>query len=147
MWSWLTALLAPIGNIATTALENKAAKVAQKHTVEMAIMQNKARLASDEHSYNSAKEMQMLTVARPWMRWLIVMHVVGLIDVIVISPRHGTLVLEQLDKMPQWLVGLYITIFGFYFAVNALTGMGTDMISKWKSSKPVGGDTGGTDGK
>lgn len=103
-----------------------------KHDLDVAIIQNKQRLAENTLSHNTNKEMEMLRVARPWMRWVITAHIMVLIDVCVVMPEHAKTVFATLENMPSWVVGLFVTVFGFYFAVNQLTEHGGTLVKAWK---------------
>jgi hypothetical protein len=126
-------VIAPIAGYFKQKLQNKRAETQQKHNVNMAVLQNRQRLAASEQTHNSDMEMKQLEVARPWMRWVVAGHVMVLLDVAVIKPEYADRVFKALDGVPTWLIGLYITIFGFYFAKNKLSDAGAAMASKWRS--------------
>lgn len=135
MWSWLGELIKPITGIATQALKNRAEKKMAEHTLKVNIIQNKARLAQDELTHNNVKEMRQLEVASPWVRWVIVAHVLALLDVGIFFPEKAMQVYANLDAMPEWVVGLFLTIFGFYFAVTKISENASSMIAAWKGKK------------
>lgn len=135
MWGWVKELVSPITGIATTALQHRQEKKMAEHNLRVSIINNKARLAQDEQTHNSTKEMRQLEVASPWVRWVIVGHVLALLDVGIFYPEKAAEVYENLNKMPEWVVGLFLTIFGFYFAVTKITENASGMIRAWKGDK------------
>ena len=137
MWAKLFGgLIAPVANGINAWQERKQEIKMAKHNLDVAIITNKARLAADLQSHNSNKEMEMLRVARPWMRWVIAGHIMALIDVAVIDPAYAKAVFNTLENIPTWIAGLFMTIFGFYFAVNTLTQTGGSLVAKWKDKQP-----------
>lgn len=135
MLGWLSELIAPVANIGKQWLQNKAAVKQAEHEVKVSILANKARLAIDAQTHNSLKEMKQLEVASPWVRWVITAHILAVLDVGVFFPEKAAEVYQNLELMPTWLVGLFITVFGFYFAVSKLSENGASMVAAWKGGK------------
>ena len=135
MWGWLGELIKPVTGIVTQGMKQRAEKKLAEHTLKVAIITNKARLASDAQSHNNTKEMKQLEVASPWVRWVIVAHILALLDVAILDPVRANVVYDTLNNLPEWVVGLFLTIFGFYFAVTKITENASSMIEAWKGKK------------
>lgn len=135
MFGWIGELLKPVTEIGKQYMQNKAEKNQASHELEIAILQHKAALALSEQSHNNAKELKTLEVASPMVRWIIVGHVMVLMDSAIFYPEAAARTFKQLGEMPEWVIGLFVTVFGFYFAVTKLTETGADMIAAWKGDK------------
>lgn len=136
MWGWVKALVSPIADIGTQYLENKKALAQAEADRKIAIVKSKARLAEGEQTHNNAKELKTLEKASPWVRWVIVGHVLALFDVGILYPDRAVIIYKNLEAMPDWVVGLFVTVFAFYFAVDRLSEKGADLVSAWRAKKP-----------
>lgn len=135
MWGWLGAVLKPVSDMGTQYLKNRAAVKQAENDVKVSILGAKARLAESELSHNNSKELATLEKASPWVRWIITFHVLALFDVGILWPERALVVYNNLESMPLWVVGLFVTVFGFYFAVTRITEVGAGMLSKWNANK------------
>lgn len=135
MFGWLSNLIAPITNIGTQYLKNRAAVKQAEADLKVKVIESKARLAEGEQSHNNAKELKQLEKASPWVRWVIVGHVLALFDVGILDPQRAATLYENLEKMPSWVVGLFVSVFAFYFAVDRLSEKGADLVSAWRKGK------------
>lgn len=133
----LSAAVKPLSDIGSQWLDHRKQIADAKADLELAIINNKARLAESTESHNSEKEMKTLEIATPWVRWVIVFHVLALFDVGILWPERAVEVYENLAKMPEWVVGLFVTIFGFYFVVSKLSDKGADMVAAWRGTRDV----------
>jgi len=100
----------------------------------MAVLTNKQRLAEDKQSHNNAKEMKQLEVASPWMRRIVAAHVLILIDIAVINPAYANKIFTSLDNVPDWVIGLFGVVFGFYLALNKLSDYGAGLVQTWRKT-------------
>jgi|GEM_PF-6844044 len=125
-------IVAPIAGAFNKYQERKQSIKDAEHEVNMAILSNKARLALDSQTHNSSMEMKKLEVAKPWMRQVVALHVLVLVDVAVFFPEKAVEVFGALKAMPDWCVGLFVTVFGFYFAVNKLSEYGGELVRTWR---------------
>jgi uncharacterized membrane protein len=132
IFSIIKGLISPITELAKGYQERKKQIKEAEHEVKMSVIKNRQRLAEETQSHNSDKEMLMLEKATPWVRWVITFHILALVDVSVLFPAHAVIVFDALESMPKWVVGLFVTIFGFYFAVSKLTEHGADLVKMWK---------------
>lgn len=135
MFGWITALLSPVAEVGKQYLDNKKAKAQAEAELTLAIIKNKARLAESEESHNSMREMKQLEVATPWVRWVIVGHVLALFDVGILNPELAKEVYANFNLMPEWVVGLFVSVFAFYFAVARLADRGADLVASWRAPK------------
>lgn len=127
MWEILTSSIT--GSI-TKFFEYRQVKTEAKRAVEVAGLNNRARLLEGEQSHNSEMEMKQLEVAAPWMRRIIVAHILVLMDIAVVSPIYAQKIFTALDKVPTWIIGLFVTVFGFYFAIRKMSEIGTALVAK-----------------
>lgn len=132
MWGWLGQLLKPVADLGGQYMANKAAMKQAEHEVQVSILGAKARLAEGAQSHNNSKELRTLEKASPWVRWIITFHVLALFDVGILYPERALVIYQNLESMPIWVVGLFVTVFGFYFAVTKITDVGAGMLKKWK---------------
>lgn len=137
MLNWLGLVLSPITEIGKQWLQNRAAIKDAEATLKVKIIESKAKLAESEQTHNNAKELKTLEVAAPWVRWVIVGHVLALFDVGIFYPERAEILYRNLESMPGWVVGLFVTVFGFYFAVDRISQGGADLISSWRGTKKI----------
>jgi len=135
MWAWLTNLLKPIGDIGTQALKNRAQRKKAEHLASMALIRNKYNLALNSQTAGQDKEIMMLQVAKPWMRWIIAGHVFALIDITIYDPLWASDVFQSLSTVPNWVIGLFLTIMGFYFAVSDMMKQGVTLAGTWRKNR------------
>ena len=137
MFTWLVSLLKPVSDLGSQYMANRAAVSQAEHQVKVSILGAKARLAEGAQSHNNSKELRTLEKASPWVRWVITFHVLALFDVGILYPDRALIVYENLEAMPVWVVGLFVTVFGFYFAVTKITDAGAGMLHRWKSKEEI----------
>jgi hypothetical protein len=127
-------IVSPVTEIVKGYQKRKTQITQAKHEVKMSTLKNRQRLAESEQTHNSDQEMKMLEMARPWMRWVIAGHIMVLIDIAVIDPEYAMAVFEALKGIPDWTIGLFTVVFGFYFAVTKLTEHGANLVSGWRKN-------------
>lgn len=127
MWKILTS---GITGTISKFFEYRTVKTEAKRAVEVAGLNNRARLLQGEQSHNSEMEMKQLEVASPWMRRIVALHILVLMDIAVVSPGYAQKIFTALDNVPVWVIGLFVTVFGFYFAVRKMGEIGTALVAK-----------------
>jgi len=128
-------IVAPIAGTVTQWQNHRAEIKQQEHELKMSVLKNKARLAESQQTHNSNKEMRQLEVASPWMRRIVASHVLVLIDVAVINPTYANKIFASLNNVPTWVIGLYVTVFGFYLAKEQLSDYGAGLVQTWRKPK------------
>ena len=61
-------LVTAISGVASSAIQARTEKTQAKHKLELAVLENKARLAAAEHAANSSWEMAQLEDKDKWLR-------------------------------------------------------------------------------
>lgn len=57
------------------------------------------------------------------------------LDAALLFPEHTLKVAKTLDAMPEWVVGMCVGMFGFYFAAAKLSDHGAAIIKAWINRK------------
>ena len=116
-------LIAPVANLAGTWLASRAAKSKAKQDLELAIIQNKTRLALSETEANHEWEMAQLQDKDKWLRYFSYSMFTAPIVVMVVAPEHGKRIFENLEYVPSWLVEIWIALNGAIWGLSSLKGV------------------------
>ena len=116
-------LIAPVANLAGTWLASRAAKSKAKQDLELAIIQNKTRLALSENEANHEWEMAQLQDKDKWLRYFSYSMFTAPIVVMVVAPEHGKRIFENLEYVPSWLVEIWIALNGAIWGLSSLKGV------------------------
>ena len=119
----IQALIGPVANLAGSWLKGRAAKSQAKRDLELAIIQNKTRLALSENEANHEWEMAQLQDKDKWLRYFSYTMFTAPIVVMVVAPEHGKRIFENLDYVPSWLVEIWIALNGAIWGLSSLKGV------------------------
>ena len=108
--SWIS-ILTPILGFLTEPVKGyfknrKELKLA-KHTRDLAVINNQARLAQDKQSNNHAWEMASLQDKDKFLRYLSFFLFTSPILIAVGSPETATELFERLKEIPSWLLQIW----------------------------------------
>ena len=117
--TWL-AILDFISNPLTQWFKNKGEIKAAKHTRELAVINNQARLASDTESHNHEWEMASLKNQDTSLRWCSFWLFALPILITVIAPEYGAIIWANLALVPQWFVTVFISMIGGIWGIVEL---------------------------
>jgi len=110
--TWLASLFSFLSAPVTEIIKNRGEVKAAKHKRELAVINNQARLASDEQSHNHEWEMASLKNQDTSLRWCSFWLFALPILITVISPEYGAVIWENLALVPQWCVTVFISMIG-----------------------------------
>ena len=116
-------LIAPVANLAGSWLKGRAEKSKAKADLELAIIQNKTRLALSENEANHEWEMAQLQDKDTWLRYFSYSMFTAPIVVMVVAPEHGKVIFENLEYVPSWLVEIWIALNGAIWGLSSLKGV------------------------
>ena len=107
--------------------------IAAKQKQKTAEIENKARLLGDRESNNSSWEMAALAADRlAWLRmfsfWLFTAPVLYT----VYDPEQAEAVWLALETVPDWVIGVQMSITGFIWAAKPISNLGAAIIGKNK---------------
>ena len=99
--------------------------------------QQKSKLISDTMSNNHSWELaalaaDRLTILRQFSFWLFTAPIIYT----VFSPEHAQRVWNALDAVPDWVIGVQLTMTGFIWASRPLSNLGAMLTSK-RPSPPL----------
>lgn len=116
MLKLLQSLSAPITQWLSNSKELKMAK----HSRDLAIINNQARLAADKETNNAAWEMASLKETGRLLRVLCFLIFTTPIIVTVVSPETGAEIWVNLDLVPEWFMQLFFYMFAGIWGVAEL---------------------------
>lgn len=119
----IQALISPVAKLAGSWLKNRAAKSKAKADLELAVIQNKTRLALSENEANHEWEMSQLQDKDKWMRWFSYSMFTAPILVMVVAPDYGKRIFENLEYVPSWLIEIWIALNGAVWGLSSLKGV------------------------
>lgn len=127
MWSLL---IEPIKIWLTTRKEKQQAK-AQR---DIAVINNQARLASDEQSNNHDWEMANLADKDKGLRYISYSMISLPILITVLAPERGQAIFNNLELVPDWWVQIFIAINGGVWGIVELKRAAPALISAVKGA-------------
>ena len=119
----------------TQWLKNKGEVKAAKHTRQIAVINNQARLATDEQSNNHEWEMANLQDKDNALRWCSFWLFALPILLTVICPEHGAVVFENLELVPQWWVKVFVSMIGGIWGIVELKKAAPQFIAAFRRVK------------
>ena len=125
-------LLRFISEPITTWLKNRGEVKKAKHTRNLAVINNQARLASDKESHNHEWEMASLENQDTSLRWFSFWLFALPILITVISPEYGAVIWVNLVLVPQWFVTVFISMIGGIWGIVELKKAVPQIVSSWK---------------
>ena len=117
MWQ---ALISPIASLAGSVIEKRAEKAQAKHKLELAVIENKARLAISKSEHNQAWEMAQLEDKDKVLRWFSYTMFTAPIVITVVSPEWGKQIFQNLEYAPSWVVEVWIAMNGAVWGLSSL---------------------------
>lgn len=118
--TWLTGLFSFISAPFAKWVENRGKIKKAELDRDLAIINNQARLASDEASYNHEWEMASLKNQDTSLRWFSFMLFSLPIIITVIAPEYGAVIWVNLDLVPKWLVTVFVSMIGGIWGIAEL---------------------------
>jgi len=119
----IQALISPVAGLASSWLAGRAAKSKAKAALELAVIENKTRLALSETEANHEWEMSQLQDKDKWLRWFSYSMFTAPILVMVVAPEHGKRIFENLEYVPSWLIEIWIALNGAVWGLSSLKGV------------------------
>ena len=113
-------ILSFISKPITQYLKNRGEVKKAKHTRDIAIIDNQARLASDKQNNNHSWEMASLQDKDKWLRWFSFFLFTTPIILVVVSPEHGELVFVRLKEVPDWMLTIWFSMISGVWGISAL---------------------------
>ena len=104
----------------TQWLKNSGEVKAAKHERKLAVINNQARLATDEQSNNHEWEMANLQDKDNALRWCSFWLFALPIVITVISPEWGAKIFTNLKIVPEWFVQTLIAMIGGIWGMTEL---------------------------
>lgn len=114
--AWHSWISKPITALINGVVEIKKAK----HTRKLAVINNQARLATDEQSNNHEWEMANLQDKDNALRWCSFWLFALPIVITVISPEWGAKIFTNLEIVPEWFVQTLIAMIGGIWGMTEL---------------------------
>lgn len=127
--NFLGLLVAPI----KVWLETLKEKAQAKATLDLAVLSNKARLATDKLSNNHDWEMASLQDKDKGLRYISYSIFALPILMTVVSPEQGALIFKNLELVPDWWVKTFISINGGVWGIIELKRAAPALISAIKT--------------
>lgn len=102
----------------TQWIKNRGEIKKAKHTRDIAIINNQARLAQDKQSHNAQWEMESLKGNPKALRIFCFIQLAIPLNVAVISPEHGEAIWANLEQVPGWFVQMYAIVIGSIWGIS-----------------------------
>lgn len=128
----LQALIGPIAGLASTFINKQAEKSQAKHKLELAIIENKARLAAAKDQANADWEMAQLEDKDKILRWFSYTMFTAPIVITVVSPEWGKQIFQNLEYAPSWVVEVWIAMNGAVWGLSSLKNVVPSVVGQLK---------------
>jgi len=128
----LQALIGPIAGLASSFVNKQAEKAQAKHKLEMAIIENKARLAAAKDQSNADWEMAQLEDKDKILRWFSYTMFTAPIVITVVSPEWGKQIFQNLEYAPSWVVEVWIAMNGAVWGLSSLKNVVPSVVGQLK---------------
>ena len=128
-------LVTAISGVASSAIQARTEKTQAQHKLELAVLENKARLAAAEHSANSSWEMAQLEDKDKWLRWFSYSMFTAPVVITVVSPEWGRAIFENLEYAPSWVVEVWIAMNGAVWGLSSLKNVVPSVVGSLKGKK------------
>lgn len=128
----LQALIGPIAGLASSFMNKQAEKAQAKHKLEMAIIENKARLAAAKDQANADWEMAQLEDKDKVLRWFSYTMFTAPIVITVVSPEWGKQIFQNLEYAPSWVVEVWIAMNGAVWGLSSLKNVVPSVVGQLK---------------
>jgi len=117
----------------TQWLKNRGEVSKAKHKREIAVINNQARLASDEQTFNHEWEMASLQDKDKMLRYISFLLFALPIIITVLLPEQGKTIFTNLENVPQWWVKTFIAINGGIWGIVELKNAAPALINAIKT--------------
>lgn len=122
-------LLKPAFGLVSTFMKNRREKSAAKQKLKLAVIENKARLASDTQSNNHAWEMASLENSDVWLKRVSFFLFTAPIVLTMVGSFFGweakvEAMWKSFDQVPDWWAYIYFAMTGGIWGVAALRDKG-----------------------
>ena len=127
----LFTLFKPLTDIGKQWMVNSAAKGQAKHEKAMAIEQRKTDLIVGESSHNHSWELAALSDrdgGAKQARWFFIIFYTIPVVYTCIDPIGADDIWFSLGSVPNWIVGVIVTMTGWAFAAKPLQNVGAGMV-------------------
>lgn len=131
----LKLLLGPITSLAGELVKKRAEKAQAKHELSLAVIQNKARLATEREAHNSEWELANLEDKDKILRWGSYTMFTAPIIITVISPEWGKQIFINLEYAPSWVVEVWIAMNGAVWGLSSLKNVVPSVVGQLKGKK------------
>lgn len=128
----LQTLIGPIAGLASSFMNKQAEKAQAKHKLEMAIIENKARLAAAKDQANADWEMAQLEDKDKILRWFSYTMFTAPIVITVVSPEWGKQIFQNLEYAPSWVVEVWIAMNGAVWGLSSLKNVVPSVVGQLK---------------
>lgn len=118
--SWLTSVFSFISAPATQWLKNRGEIKKAKHTRDLAVINNQARLAADEQTFNHEWEMASLKDKNEFLRVFSFILFTAPILVVVFNPQAGRDLLANLEMIPEHILTIWYYMIGGIWGLSEL---------------------------
>ncbi len=114
----LNKILGFISSPVTQYLKNRGEIKKAKHTRDLAVIDNQARLAADKESNNHSWEMESLRGNSQWLRIVCFIQLALPLTITCIWPDRGKEIFVNLEVVPPWFVQLYMIVIGSIWGIH-----------------------------
>jgi hypothetical protein len=118
----------------TQWLKNRGEIAKAKHKRNLAVINNQARLASDEQSFNHEWEMASLQDKDKALRYISFLLFSLPIIITVLLPEYGKTIFANLENVPDWWVKTFIAINGGIWGIVELKNAAPQLINAIKGA-------------
>ena len=133
MWNFL---FGGISSLVKTWLDGRNKKSQAKLEIQLAEMQNKARLLADKQSNNHAWEMANLMDKDKWLRRLSFTMFSAPFLVAIVAPAHVADYFQHaIDAVPLWWQQTYMAITGGIWGISSLKNTVVGMVGELKKGR------------
>jgi hypothetical protein len=128
-------IVGAVTGVVSSAIKAKSEKALAKHQLHLAVMQNKARLATAETEANSEWEMAQLEDKDRFLRWFSYTMFTAPIVITVLAPEYGRRIFENLEYVPEWMVQVFVAMNGAVWGLSSLKNVVPTFVGQLKGKK------------
>ena len=132
---WIKDLLSAIPNTIKGYFSFKSSKVQAKRETELAIINNKTRLALSKLEYNKSWELETLKNKDVFLRRFSFLMLTYMIAIPIINPEMATETYARLDTAPEWLVTIYFSVLSAVWGLSELKNSIPQLVTSWRKVK------------
>ena len=102
----------------TQYIKNRGEIKKAKHTRDLSIIENQARLAQDKESNNHSWEMESLKGNSQYLRIVCFIQLALPLTITCIWPEKGKEIFTNLEVVPAWFVQMYMIVIGSIWGIH-----------------------------